>query len=82
MNDGWEYRTESFDFRRIRSAGHFDDATFTTRANELGWEGWELVSVMDTHGTEGATFWIVAGFKRKLTPARRAEICKELNQQN
>lgn len=78
MNDGWEYHTEVFDFRRMLSAGHFDNAEFSKRANALGWEGWELVSMMDTNRHQGATFWIVAVFKRKLTAERRAEIHKHV----
>jgi hypothetical protein len=79
MQDGWEYHTEVFDFRRWNSAGHFDGEAFTSRANTLGWEGWELVNSMDTNFNQGATFWIVAVFKRKLTPERRAQIHKELS---
>ena len=78
MSDGWEYHTEVFDFRRMLSAGHFDNEAFTNRSNALGWEGWELVSVMDTNFSEGATFWIVAVFKRPLSPERRDQIRRQL----
>ncbi len=78
MDDGWEYRTELFDFRKILSSGNFEPEIFDKRANSLGWDGWELVSVMDTNFSQGSTFWVVASFKRKLTPQRRAEIVKKI----
>jgi len=77
--NGWEYKTRVFDFRGTGlvgkvADGSFDQVVFDHEANKLGWEGWELVSMMDTNSFDGGTRVVVASFKRPLTPERRAEI--------
>ena len=77
--NGWEYQTRVFDFHsdaflgKVRD-GTFDAEAFDLEANRLGWEGWELVSVMDTNYITGNTKFIAATFKRPLTPERRQEL--------
>jgi hypothetical protein len=46
----------------------FDGDALTARLNELGSEGWELVTVFDTNLPQGRTKDIVAMLKR---PGRR-----------
>ena len=78
--DGWEYLTRVFDFRPESvlggkyGDGSFDAASFDHEANALGWDGWELVSIIDTNRFKGATAYVVATFKRPLTPERREEV--------
>lgn len=77
--NGWEYITRVFDFRSDGllgkvGDGSFDEAAFVQEANRLGWVGWELVNVMDTNYFDGDTKFVVATFKRPLTPQRRAEL--------
>ena len=77
---GWEYLTRQFDFREDAllggkyGSGNFNCEAFDHEANRLGWEGWELVSLMDTNSYDGETKYVVATFKRPLTAARRQEI--------
>lgn len=78
--DGWEYITRVFDFRDDTvfggkfGTGQFNREAFDHEANKLGWDGWELVNLMDTNYHDGETKYVVATFKRPLTPARREEI--------
>lgn len=44
--------------------GKLDGNAFTEKLNELGAEGWELVSVFDTNMGHGQTRDVVAVFKR------------------
>jgi len=46
------------------AGGDLDAEAFNGRLNELGMEGWELVSVFDTNMLHGRTRDIVAVFKR------------------
>lgn len=46
--------------------GKIDGEQFNTRLNELGEQGWELVSAFDTNRQEGGTRDVVAVFKRPL----------------
>ncbi len=41
--------------------------------DQLGQEGWELVSVFDTNSAYGESRWIVATFKRLKDSAHRAQ---------
>lgn len=79
--NGWEYTTRVFDFRNATDLfgtkyndGSFDQFAFDREANALGWEGWELVSMMDTNHFDGDTKYIIATFKRPLTPKRREKL--------
>lgn len=44
--------------------GKLDGQRFNDRLNELGEEGWELVTVFDTNFTQGGTRDVVAVLKR------------------
>ena len=44
--------------------GKLETDEFDAQLNELGRQGWELVSVMDTNQSHGATRLVVAVFKR------------------
>ena len=61
----WEYRTVKMDV-----AGFFgpkvDEEDISARLNELGYEGWELVSAFDTNYAQGTTRDIILLFKRAL----------------
>lgn len=46
--------------------GKLDGQRFNDRLNELGEEGWELVSVFDTNCTQGGTRDVVAVLKRPV----------------
>jgi hypothetical protein len=61
----WEYKT-------IRLAatgwvgGNLDFTAFEALLNDLGQQGWELVSTFDTNTSTGSTKDVVAVFKRPL----------------
>jgi len=44
--------------------GNLDSNAFSQRLNDRGEEGWELVSIFDTHLHNGNTRDVVAVFKR------------------
>ncbi len=46
--------------------GKIDGQHFNDRLNELGEEGWELVSTLDTNFTNGGTRDVVAVLKRPM----------------
>lgn len=46
--------------------GKLDGKKFNDHLNELGEEGWELVSAFDTNILHGATRDVVAVFKRPM----------------
>ncbi len=62
----WEYRTVVFDVSGWLIGGKLDGQGFNDRLNQLGEEGWELVSVFDTNHTQGGTRDVVAVLKRPL----------------
>jgi len=76
----WEYHTEVFDSSggSFTRGGLFDAEVFTFAINRLGWERWELVSIVETNRVNGSTKFVVAVFKRPLTPERRAVIASAL----
>jgi len=49
--------------------GNLNTDTFNQKLNDLGEEGWELVSIFDTNHSQGATRDVVAVFKRSLLAA-------------
>lgn len=61
--DKWEYKSV-----KIETTGFFggkvDTDTFDRAANELGEEGWEMISCFDTNSSEGASRYVIAVFKR------------------
>jgi hypothetical protein len=63
----WEYRTVMFDVTGWFLGGVLDGAKFNDRLNQLGEEGWELVSVFDTNLHQGGTRNVVAVLKRPLS---------------
>ena len=63
----WEYNTVIFEASFWLSTGSLDGEAFQEKLDELGRSGWELVSVFDTNRQQGATFQVVAVFKRPLS---------------
>ena len=62
----WEYMTVLCDARSGWLGGKFDAQGLTNRLNELGREGWELVSAFDTNMNMGETRDVVLVLKRLL----------------
>ena len=62
----WEYRTIVFEVSGWFIGGKLDAQKFNDRLNQLGEEGWELVSVFDTNFTQGGTRDVVAVLKRSM----------------
>jgi hypothetical protein len=61
----WEYKTLTFEAAGFWSGGgKLDAQLLTEQLNELGSEGWELVSVFDTTKLEGQTRQVYAVLKR------------------
>jgi hypothetical protein len=63
----FEYSVVSFDTTAYLIGAKLDHARFHAKLNEYGHEGWELVNVFDMNRAQGATFEVVAIFKRPLT---------------
>ena len=59
----WEYKTIKIATSGF-AGGKLDENAFTAYMNDLGDQGWELVSAFDTNLTYGATRNVVAVFKR------------------
>jgi hypothetical protein len=62
----WEYMTLMLSATSFWGGGRLDGQALTNRLNELGVEGWELVSVFDTNQFRGETRDVVAVLKRSL----------------
>jgi hypothetical protein len=62
----WEYRTVIFEVSHWFIGGTLDGQKFNDRLNQLGEEGWELVSVFDTNFTQGGTRDVVTVLKRSM----------------
>ena len=62
----WEYRTVMFEASGWFLGGKLDGGQFNERLNQLGEEGWELVTAFDTNSAQGATRDVVAVLKRPL----------------
>jgi hypothetical protein len=62
----WEYTTLMFEGSGWFSVGNLDGEKFNGRLNELGEQGWELVSVFDTNRHEGGTKDVIAVLKRQI----------------
>jgi hypothetical protein len=62
----WEYRTLMFDALGWFVGGELDGEKFNNRLNELGEEGWELVTVFDTNAQGGRSRSIVAVLTRPM----------------
>lgn len=61
----WEYRTLRYEVSGFVTP-KFDSLKYDDELNQLGRAGWELVSVMDMNAGNGASFALVAVFKRAL----------------
>lgn len=62
----WEYRTVVFEVSGWFIGGKLDGQAFNNRLNQLGEQGWELVSVFDTNFTQGGTRDVIAVLKRPI----------------
>ena len=62
--DTWEYQTIQLEARGIMG-GIIDIETFQSDLNELGRDGWELVTCFDTNMSQGQTRYVIGIFKRK-----------------
>ncbi len=60
----WEYMTLMLPAQGLILGGKIDAQKLTDRLNQLGNEGWELVSVFDTNMLEGKTRDVLALLKR------------------
>ena len=60
----WEYMTLMLPATGFILGGKIDAEKLTDRLNQLGGEGWELVSVFDTNMLEGKTRDVFAMLKR------------------
>jgi hypothetical protein len=62
----WEYMTLMLRASGFVLGGKIDAQKLTDRLNELGTEGWELVSAFDTSMLEGRTRDVIAVLKRSM----------------
>lgn len=62
----WEYKTLAFAATGWFLGGKLDGQAMTDRLNELGAQGWELVSVFDTNMAQGSTRDVFAVLKRRI----------------
>jgi len=61
----WEYKTLNLDIQGgWRGIPKVDPSKIDTALGDLGQEGWELVSALDTNAGSGASHQLVAIFKR------------------
>lgn len=60
----WEYKTIKLETKGILG-GILDVNQFDSYLNQLGAEGWELVSTFDTNQVEGVSREAIAVFKRR-----------------
>ena len=64
MLQRWEYKTITVDTKGAWLGGKLDAVEFDRMLNELGHEGWELVSTFATNKGHGESRHAVAVFKR------------------
>lgn len=60
----WEYKSVKLNTHGWRG-GILDIEKFDQMLNELGRDGWEMVSVFDTNDASGSSREVVATFKRE-----------------
>ncbi|MBT5613124.1 MAG: DUF4177 domain-containing protein [Lentisphaerae bacterium] len=60
----WEYRTIKIDAKGWFVGGKVDEQSLDQSMNDLGRDGWELVTALDTNTEGGASRHILAIFKR------------------
>lgn len=63
--DRFEYKTLYTDTKGF-FGGKVDPAAFQYELNELGKQGWELVSTVGSAQSYGSTRWLISIFKRKI----------------
>jgi hypothetical protein len=63
--DKYEYKTLFTDAKGA-FGGKVDKGGFKMELNELGKDGWELVSTVSSAQSYGSTRWLISIFKRKL----------------
>ncbi len=63
--DRWEYQTIRFEVKGVMG-GILDIDAFQEELNQMGQEGWELVTCFDTNMSQGQSRYVIAVFKRKL----------------
>ncbi len=63
----WEYFTVAFVASGFWLGGKLDGNAFNAKLNEMGQQGWELMSVFDTNTSSGQTRDVFAVFKRPTT---------------
>jgi len=61
----WEYKTIKASAKGLLG-GVVDTSAFDVLLNQLGQQGWNLVSVFDTNMIDGTSREIVAVFKREI----------------
>jgi hypothetical protein len=60
----WQYTMLTVDVYRFARGPHVDPKQISGNLNQLGGEGWELVSMIDVNAGHGGTCDLVAVFKR------------------
>ena len=63
--DRWESQTIRFEVKGVMG-GILDIDAFQEELNQMGQEGWELVTCFDTNMSQGQSRYVIAVFKRKL----------------
>jgi len=63
--DQYEYKTVFTDAKGVWG-GKVDGLAFQNELNDLGLQGWELVSTVAAAQSYGSTRWVISIFKRKL----------------
>ena len=63
--DKFEYKTLFTDAKGA-FGGKVDKNAFQQELNELGSQGWELVSTIPTAQSYGSTRWVISIFKRRI----------------
>ena len=64
MQMKWEYRTVKLSTQGFWSGGELDEAALDAAMNDIGEEGWELVSAFGTNKGFGESRDVVVIFKR------------------
>lgn len=70
----WQYHMLTVDVYRFARGPHVDARQISGNLNQLGGEGWELVSMIDVNAGQGETCDLVAVFKRPACPLAADEI--------
>ncbi len=60
----WEYKTIKLETTGF-SGGKLNEKNLEYQINQLGEQGWELVTAFDTNQSQGASRYVVTIFKRQ-----------------